>query len=141
MDNGPRAELVSRHAGSLAVGGRLYDIASSDRHVLKPWFAGKVDFAPPVRDLSPSGFSLVGARLDQIGGRPVAVVVYRIRRHDISLFVSRSASSLPQPLTLGRPLGFALASWAEDGLSFDAVSDVDPQELARFAALIRTQGP
>ena len=136
-----RDELVARHVCSLAGDGRLYDIASSDRHVLKPWFAGKIDFAPPVRDLSRSGFTLVGARLDRVAGRPAAVIVYRLRAHEINLFVTRSASTEARPVTLSKPRGFAMAAWAEDGLAFAAVSDVDPQELTRFAELVRSQGP
>ena len=136
-----RDELVARHVSALAGDGRLYDVASSDRHVLKPWFAGKIDFAPPVRDLSRSGFALVGARLDRVAGRPAAVIVYRIRAHEINLFVTRSASAAARPVTLSKPRGFAMAAWAEDGLALAAISDVDPQELTRFAELVRSPNP
>ena len=130
-------ELIARHVASLASDGRLYDVASSDRHVIKPWFAGKIDFAPPVRDLAPSGFTLVGARLDRLAGRPAAAIVYRFRAHEINLFVTRSAATESRPVTLSKPRGFAMVAWAEDGLAFAAVSDVDPQELTRFAELVR----
>ncbi len=134
-------ELVARHVASLAGGGRLYDVASSDRHTVKPWFAGKIDFAPPVRDLAGSGFTLVGGRLDRLAGQPAAAIVYRIRAHEINLFVTRSASTASRPVSLSNPRGFAVAAWAEDGLAFAAVSDVDPQELKRFAELVRTPLP
>ena len=131
-----RDELIARHVASLAAGGRLYDVASNDRHVVKPWFAGKIDFAPPVRDLSDHGYALRGARLDHLAGQPTAVIVYRIREHDINLFVTRSQMSASVPATVSKARGFAVASWAEGGLSLTAVSDVDPKQLAHFSALM-----
>ena len=136
-----RDELIARHVASLASDGTLHDVASGDRHVLKPWFAGKIDFAPPVRDLPGSGYTLVGARLDRLAGRPAAVIVYRLRAHHVSLFVARAQSPADRPVTVEKPRGFAVASWAEAGLEFAAVADVDPQELARFASLVRSPAP
>ena len=86
-------------------------------------------------------FTLVGARLDHVAGRPAAVIVYRVRAHEINLFVSRSAATEPRPVTVSKPRGFAVAAWAEDGLAFAAISDIDAQELVRFADLVRSPTP
>jgi anti-sigma factor RsiW len=124
--------LVSRHALSLA--GPLVAFASQDRHHVKPWFHGKVDFAPAVRDLSAMGFVLEGARLERLDGRAAAAVVYRIRNHPINLFVWRAtAPRQPSGIALSQVRGYAVAQWSEQELMFAAVSDVDPRDLERFA--------
>ena len=76
-----------------------------------------------------------------VAGRPAAAIVYRLRAHEINLFVTRSASAESRPVTLSKPRGFAMAAWVEDGLAFAAVSDVDLQELTRFAELLRSPAP
>ena len=124
--------LVSRHVLSLA--GPLVEFGSQDRHQVKPWFHGKVDFAPAVRDLSAMGFVLEGARLESLDGRAAAAVVYRIRNHPINLFVWRvSAARPPSDIALSQVRGYAVARWSEQDLMFAAVSDVDPRDLERFA--------
>jgi anti-sigma factor RsiW len=138
LDEALRDAAVASHVASLASAAQLTMIASSDRHQLKPWFAGKLDFAPPVRDLSAEGFTLKGARLDHVGDRQAATIVYRVRNHDLSLFVWRAAdgrSSEANALALVR--GFGVATWAQDGLRFAAVSDVDQRDLERFVQLAR----
>lgn len=124
--------LVAQHARSMAE--TLFDVRSDDRHTIKPWFQGKVDFAPTVRDLSAQGFVLEGARLDRLRDTPAAALVYRIRNHPINLFVWRAdaAQDVASP-QMSRARGFALARWTQDGLHFAAVSDVDPRDLERFA--------
>jgi anti-sigma factor RsiW len=117
---------------------RLVQVAASDRHVVRPWFQGKVDFAPPVRDLASEGFTLLGARLDRIGDRNAAVVVYRIRNHPIDLFVWRGGSDTVAPVRLTVARGFSVATWEQQGLRFAAVSDVDSRELERFARALQS---
>ena len=127
----PEGELVSGHLRAMQPG-HLIDVASSDRHTVKPWFEGKLDFAPPVADFAAGGFVLEGGRLDVIGGRRVAVLVYRRDKHPINLFI------WPEPgltETAATRDGFALRRWQRDGLGFHAISDVDPAELAAFARL------
>lgn len=132
-----REAAITRHVASLGSGQTLVQVSSADRHQVKPWFAGRIDFAPPVRDLDGHGFMLVGGRLDTLADQTAAVIVYRIRRHDISLFVSPTPAVRAMPITASTLRGFAVVSWAQEGLSFVAVSDVDPGELKRFAALLR----
>lgn len=131
-----REQMVARHVAALA-SNHLIDVASSDRHVVKPWFQGKVDFAPQVRDLSAQGFALEGARLDQVGGRTAVAVVYRIREHPINLFVWRRADGRADgrdaALDLAIVRGFSVAAWSAGGLDYAAVSDADAGELRRFA--------
>ena len=133
----PRTQAVASHVAAMAVAEgraeRLVQVAASDRHVVKPWFQGKVDFAPPVPDLSAEGFALVGARLDRIGDRQAAVLVYRIRNHPIDVFVWRAHSDDAAPVQLAVERGFSVATWAQQGLRFAAVSDVDARDLERFA--------
>lgn len=132
-----REQAVASHVAALAVAegrpDRLVQVVATDRHVLKPWFQGKVDFAPPVPDLASSGFDLLGARLDRVGDRQAAVVVYRIRNHPIDLFVWRATRDAVEPVGLGVARGFSVATWTQQGLRFAAVSNVDAGDLERFA--------
>ena len=124
-------QLVQSHVRSLLVG-HLVDIPTSNRHVVKPWFNGKVDFAPPVPELADEGFPLVGGRLDYIDDDEVAAIVYRHRLHVINLFV-RPAHTLSLPGgVVTRYEGYSLVRWTAGGLEYWAVSDVDPGDLKLF---------
>ncbi len=140
-DSSLREQVVASHVASLGDARRLTDVTSVDRHVVKPWFQGKVDFAPVVRDLSGAGYELVGARLDHVAGRQAVAIVYRVRSHLINLFVWRAASNESEALAVATVRGFGVATWAGDGLRFGAVSDVDPRELERYARLVQAQQP
>ncbi|GEN98175.1 membrane protein [Novosphingobium sediminis] len=122
-------ELVSSQIRSLQ-SGHLVDVETSDRHTVKPWFNGRIDFSPPVVDLAPQGFPLVGGRLDVLEGRTVATLVYRRRLHTINLFIR------PQPTgrrdaALARQ-GYAIEKWSAGGLEYWAVSDIPAGELSNF---------
>jgi len=122
--------LVDGHLRSLA-SEHLFDVQSTDQHTVKPWFAGKLEVTPPVPDLALKGFTLVGGRLDYVGGRAAAVVVYRRRTHVINLFVWPGTEPAPSATELS---GYALRHWTKDGLTFWAVSDIAEPELAEFEA-------
>ena len=128
-------EIVSAHARSL-MADHLTDVASSDKHTVKPWFDGKLDFSPPVVDLADHGFPLVGGRLDYLGSRSVAALVYGRQRHFINLFVWPSAEKDPEEVSLGRQ-GFEIVNWRQAGMSYWAVSDLDAAELGEFAVLVQ----
>jgi anti-sigma factor RsiW len=136
-DTALREHVVASHVAALAPAARLTDVAAADRHVVRPWFQGKIDFAPPVRDLSAEGFALQGARLDHVADKRAAAIVYLIRKHYINFFAWRAPSGADEPLELAAVRGFSVATWSAGGLRFAAVSDVEPRELERFARLIR----
>jgi len=129
--NGLPDELVAAHVRSLQAA-HLVDVQTSDRHVVKPWFNGRIDFSPPVVELAPVGFPLVGGRLDYIGGRDVAAIVYRRRLHHINLFV-RPAPAHPSPLSATISYqSYSMVRWEAGGLEYWAVSDIDKAELDQF---------
>jgi len=115
----------------------LTDVASSDQHTVKPWFKGQLDFSPPVRDLSGEDFALVGGRLDYVGDRPVAALVYQRRKHVINLFIWPTNSDSATSTAAQTWQGYNLIHWAEDGLNYWAVSDLNAKELQEFVQLIR----
>jgi len=133
-DDPLRAEVVSAHVRSLMVN-HAVDIASSDQHNVKPWFEGKLDFSPPVVDLSAQGFPLVGGRLDYIARRPVAALVYRRRQHLVNVFVWPGAGD-PRSTAASGDNGLNVATWRRNGFTFWAVSTASPDDLEALARLI-----
>jgi anti-sigma factor RsiW len=128
-DAGLTRELVADHVRSLQVS-HLVDVQTSDQHVVKPWFNGKLDFAPPAPDLKDRGFPLVGGRLDYLDHRTVAAVVYGRGRHLINLFIWPGRARTGEAVR--RSDGYTLRFWRAGGLTFCAVSDVNPADLALF---------
>jgi anti-sigma factor RsiW len=131
--SGMDRQLVSSHVRSLQPG-HLTDVQTTDQHVVKPWFNGRIDFSPPVPELAPDGFPLVGGRLDAVDGKTVAAIVYKRRLHIVNLFVWRAAAAGERAVEED---GFAVREWSAGGLRFAAVSDIAPQELGRFEATFR----
>jgi anti-sigma factor (TIGR02949 family) len=112
------------------------DVASTDRHTVKPWFAGRIDYSPPVQDLTSAGFPLEGGRLDVVNNRKVAVLVYRHNQHRVALSLwpaTESGDTAPKVTSYN---GFSLAQWRHGGFEMHAVSDVAASEMADFAAAL-----
>ncbi len=133
-------DLIAGHVRSLMVS-HLTDVPSSDQHTVKPWFEGKLDFSPPVADVTAQGFPLAGGRLEYLGNRPIAAVVYRHQQHVINLFI------WPVPheehvgeRTLTRQ-GFQLIHWAKAGMSYWVVSDLNARDLQAFVRALQQQTP
>ncbi len=129
-------EVVASHIRGL-MPGHLTDVASTNRHNVKPWFNGRVDLSPPVPNLDSLGFPLIGGRLDYVQGRTVPVVVYGRRQHLISVYASAdshagSSAANPAELSESSRNGYNVIAWRRNGLALEAVSDLNRPELEQF---------
>jgi anti-sigma factor RsiW len=128
-------ELVSAHIRSLQVA-HLFDVKSTDKHSVKPWFQGKLNFSPDVPNLASDGFPLLGGRLDVISGRPVAALIYGRAKHFINVFVMPSFNG-SEGFGNAEWEGYHLENWTEHGLDYWAVSDADTQAIQQFVLHFR----
>src|SRR5476649_1604495 len=128
-------ELVASYL-RVASSEHTVDVVSSDRHTVKPWFAGRIDYAPPVYDLTGDGFPLLGGRLDVLEGRKVSVLVYRRNQHKVALTVVPASSASGVPVSVTQRDGFVLGQWRHAGFEMRAVSDVSPAEMESFASAL-----
>jgi anti-sigma factor RsiW len=110
---------------------RLIDIESSDHHVVKPWLSSKLDFSPPVQELAGTGSSFLGGRVDYVGGRPVAVLVYKRGNHIIDVYLWPTPQA-DEPVRITSQRGFQIARWRQGGMARWVVSDLNPQEMQGF---------
>ena len=129
-------EVLSSHLRSL-IGTHLLDVPSSDQHTVKPWFNGKLGFSPDVRDFSSQGFRLVGGRIEYIGERPAAALVFQRRQHFINLFTWPSPPASQGEYGELKRSGYNIVSWTKDGMTCWAVSDLQAGELEQFAELYK----
>lgn len=131
------AQVLSSHLRSL-MPNHLTDVASNDQHNVKPWFNGRLDYSPPVARFDDVGYPLIGGRIDYVGGRPVAVVVYGRRQHLINVFSWPSAGA-DEPITATASNGYTMYRWRSGGIEHWVVSDVNAAELKAFAEMIERE--
>jgi anti-sigma factor RsiW len=129
-------QAVANHVRSL-LAAHLVDVVSSDQHTVKPWFDGKIDFAPEVRDLSANGFPLVGGRLDYLDGKTIVALVYQRNKHPINLFITPEPTSRSTSPTVATRRGYNVFCWTNSGMKYWAVSDLNQAELREFTELVR----
>ncbi|WP_055326356.1 anti-sigma factor family protein [Ralstonia solanacearum] len=128
-------DITASHVRAL-LGAREIDVQSSDRHTVKPWFNGRIDYAPPVGDLAARGFPLVGGRLDYVDGRPVAVLVYRAGQHPVDLYVRpEPGGDAGEALRMER--GYQLLHWRAAGMGYWAITDASADVVRTFATAVR----
>jgi anti-sigma factor RsiW len=130
-------QVVSSHIRSL-MADHLTDLASAERHSVKPWLSNRLDFAPPVHDLTPDGFVLVGGRLDYLGGKPTAAVVYRYRQHIINVFIWPASSPSDTSIRFFSHRGYNSITFASGGMNHCVVSDLNPDDLRKLATLLQS---
>jgi anti-sigma factor RsiW len=131
-------EVIASHVRSQITNHQV-DVVSSDQHTVKPWFNGKVDFSPPVEDLTNQGFPLVGGRLDYLDNRPVAALVYRHKQHLINLFIWPSVESPDLNTKSEMRQGYNLTRWTKSGMTYWAISDLNQTEFQEFVQLVQSQ--
>ena len=129
-------DVTTAHVRSLMMDTHLNDVASSDQHTVKPWFTGKLDFAPRVVDFAASGFTLIGGRLDYLNGRPVAALTYRHRLHVINVFQWPTPDAGDAAAQSSVQQGYSLVRWKKGGIEYWAISDVAGADLLALADLI-----
>jgi anti-sigma factor RsiW len=124
------SDVLSAHLRSLAAE-QIGPVASSQSHTVRPWFAGKIDFSPPVADLSSAGFPLLGGHVDYVGGRPAAALAYGRRLHRITLFIV-PLTETPRGTPATNQLGYQIVSWRDPTFAYWAISDLNRAELTDF---------
>jgi len=127
--------VVESHVRAL-MSGRMLDITSADPKAIRPWFTGRVDVSPPVKDLSAQGFELVGARLDYVDNRRAAALVYKHNEHMITLYIFASPGAPMSDSDAVVRQGYAVCHWSRQGLTDWVVSDMDPDQLEAFEDLV-----
>jgi anti-sigma factor RsiW len=125
-------DIVSAHIRALLQDAPV-QVASSDQHTVQPWFAGRIDFAPQVRDLAAAGFPLVGGRLDYIADRRVGTLVYKRRLHVINVFMWPKPGAADSMAHATARNGFNLLTWSRNGVAYRAVSDLNLDEMLRLS--------
>jgi anti-sigma factor RsiW len=134
------ADVISSHARSL-LARQIVDVVSSDQHTVKPWFNGRLDFTPPVRDTGAEGYPLVGGRIDYVSERQVATLVYRHRQHYIDVYVWPNEQGSTRAFGATERRGFTVLSWSDPTFTYFTVSDLDRGELREFVGYLGAPVP
>ena len=129
-------QVVAGHIRAL-LAPQPFDVASSDRHTVKPWFTSRVPASPQVPDLSAQGFVLVGGRVDVVGQDPVPTIVYKHAAHTVSLTTLRPGQSVPDQAIAG----YNVRSWSDAEFTYVAVSDLSSADLAEFERVFSAGTP
>jgi anti-sigma factor RsiW len=127
-------EIVSSHLRAV-LADHMLDVVSSDRHTVKPWLSGKLDFSPPVADLAADGYPLLGARVERLEGQMTAALVYQKRKHFITVFIWPATTALP--FTDANRVGYEMRAWRQADMNFIAISDVAASDLDDFITRLR----
>jgi anti-sigma factor RsiW len=133
-------EAIADHIRAL-MPGHLSDVESTDQHTVKPWFDGKLDFAPPVENFAAQGFPLIGGRLDYLDHHPAAALVYQRRKHFISVFLLPATGEPDRAESQTTERGYNVISWTREAMNYWLVSDLNPSELEELAKLLRGEQP
>lgn len=132
-------DVMQAHVRAL-IADQLVQVASNETHTVKPWFLGKIPYAPTVRNIDDQGFPLLGARVDYVLGRPAAAIVYGRRKHRINLFILPADQAIgPRTFAMTRD-GFNMVVWRAGAFAYFAASDLNAKELQEFAALLQKPG-
>ena len=126
--------LLSAHLRSL-LPDHLVDVRSTDLHTVKPWFDGRISFSPPVPNLDQQGYMLVGGRLDYVGPKEAAVIVYRYREHIINLFIYAGDGTTLIGARHIQRAGYNCATWQQNGFLCSAMTDASKEALDKFIEL------
>jgi anti-sigma factor RsiW len=133
-------EAIADHIRAL-MPGHLSDVESTDQHTVKPWFDGKLDFAPPVENFTAQGFPLIGGRLDYLDHHPAAALVYQRRKHFISVFLLPATDEPDHAESQTTERGYNVISWTRGAMNYWLVSDLNPVELEELAKLLQGEQP
>ncbi len=133
-------EAIADHIRAL-MPGHLSDVESTDQHTVKPWFDGKLDFAPPVENFAAQGFPLIGGRLDYLDHHPAAALVYQRRKHFVSVFLLPATGEADRGESQTSERGYNVISWTRGAMSYWLVSDLNSAELEELAKLLRGEQP
>ena len=139
------SELVDQHVATLASSNPV-DVVSTDRHTVKPWFEGKIPFTFNLPELQGSSFLLVGGRVSYLSQAPGAELIFRVRQHQISVFIFQERGPAGTHEDAGEnaavrtALSFEVRSWRHNGLRYFVIGDASPQDLDKLSELIKAAG-